>query len=74
MIKFNIVLPIYNSPDVVLRSVCSVSNQNYENYHIYISNDGALSSYCDLEIYIKDKNDITYIKLKKILELIKFWN
>lgn len=64
MVKFNIVLPTYNRPDYVVRSVKSIINQNYDNYHLYIYNDGSTLNYDDLEDLVRDNPKITYVKME----------
>ncbi|WP_104484483.1 glycosyltransferase family A protein [Acinetobacter indicus] len=55
-------LPTFNRPELVLRSVKSVMNQKYENYKLIIFNDGSTKSYSDLENLIEGVDNIEYIK------------
>lgn len=63
---FYVVLPTYNRPDLVMRSVYSIINQKYQYYKLIIFNDGSLVDYQQLENLVYDNGDITYIKSKNI--------
>lgn len=63
---FYIVLPTFNRPDLVIRSVCSVIKQEYQNYKLIIFNDGSSLDYKKLENLILHNEKITYIKNKNI--------
>lgn len=59
---FFIMLSTFNRPDLVLRTVNSVIQQEYSNYNLMIFNDGSIESYSGLESIIKDNNKIIYKK------------
>ena len=42
---FYIMLPTFNRPELILRSVQSVINQPYNEYKLVIFNDGSTSDY-----------------------------
>lgn len=63
---FYIMLPTFNRPELVIRSVESVISQSYLNYKLVIFNDGSTKDYSKLESMIKNKERIHYIKSKNI--------
>lgn len=63
---FYIMLPTFNRPELVIRSVESVISQSYLNYKLVIFNDGSTKDYSKLELMIKNKERIHYIKSKNI--------
>jgi glycosyltransferase involved in cell wall biosynthesis len=40
-VKFNIIIPVYNSEKYIPKCIASVLAQDYENYHVYIINDAS---------------------------------
>lgn len=73
-IHFNIVIPTYNRPELIIRSVKSILSQEYKNCKVYIFNDGSNEDYSQLESIIKPYNYIRYIKLKKNIGINKIRN
>ena len=63
---FYIMLPTFNRPELILRSVLSVLKQKYSNYKLVIFNDGSTKSYAELEYLIQGNGNIEYIKSKNI--------
>lgn len=61
-----IILPTFNRPNLVLRSVNSVINQNYENFKLIIFNDGSTKDYSDLEKMIDGVDRVEYIKSNNV--------
>lgn len=55
MMRFSIVIPLYNKEKSVLRAVKSVLNQNYEKFELIIVNDGSTDN--SLEVVKKIKDD-----------------
>ena len=41
MIKFSIVIPLYNKSKCILKTLNSIKNQNYQDYEVVIVNDGS---------------------------------
>ena len=41
MIKFSIVIPLYNKSAYITKTLDSIKNQNYQNYEVIIVNDGS---------------------------------
>lgn len=63
---FYIMLPTFNRPDLVIRSVKSVLSQKYKNYQLFIYNDGSTKDYFELEDLIKNNKNVKYIKGENI--------
>ncbi|MFC6053889.1 glycosyltransferase family 2 protein [Acinetobacter portensis] len=63
---FYIMLPTFNRPELVLRSVRSVLEQAYSDYKLVIFNDGSTTNYAELESLIEGKDHIEYIKSDNI--------
>lgn len=63
---FLIMLPTFNRPDLVLRSVESIISQKYERYKLVIFNDGSTKDYSALENLIKNHPNVEYIKSENI--------
>lgn len=61
-VKFYILLPTFNRPQLVLRSVRSVLHQSYQNYLLIIFNDGSTCDYSALEELVKNNDRVFYIK------------
>ncbi|MDR2311022.1 MAG: glycosyltransferase [Brucellaceae bacterium] len=59
-----IMLPTYNRPDLILRTVNSIISQNYQNFKIFIFNDGSVTSYSKLEELISGNERVIYYKSK----------
>lgn len=62
----NIIMPTYNDEKTIISSIKSVINQSFNNWHLYVVNDGSTDNTENvLEEYIKDNklmDKITYIK------------
>ena len=41
MIKFSIVIPLYNKSAYITKTLDSIKNQNYQDYEVVIVNDGS---------------------------------
>ncbi len=65
--KYSIVTPTYNRPDLLERCLQSVLLQNHKDFEIIVVNDSPTSDYTDIEKYIAEKNDIRikYFKNEK---------
>lgn len=59
-------LPTYNRPELVLKAVESVLEQEYDNYLLHIFNDGSDVSYERLESLISDHPNVIYTKSKNV--------
>ncbi|MEZ8229354.1 glycosyltransferase family 2 protein [Vibrio splendidus] len=59
---FSIIVPVYNSSDVILRCLESIAEQNFHDYEVIIVNDGSIDeSKIIIEDYISDKNQFILI-------------
>ena len=63
---FYIMLPTFNRPELILRSVKSVIEQKYSKYKLVIFNDGSTKSYAELESLIEGNERVEYIKSHNI--------
>ncbi|MCL2597331.1 MAG: glycosyltransferase family 2 protein [Paludibacter sp.] len=65
-IKFSIIVPVYNTPEVLLRRCLdSVVNQDYKHFEIVLVNDGSTDdSLCVLKEYQVSYNNIKIIDKK----------
>lgn len=52
--KFGIIVPTYNRPDLVFNAIQSAFDQTYENWELFICNDGSSADYSRVENTIKD--------------------
>jgi glycosyltransferase involved in cell wall biosynthesis len=43
---FSVILPTFNRPDMLFRSVASIHNQTFRNFELIIINDGSTVDYC----------------------------
>lgn len=59
---FYIMLPTFNRPDLIIRCVKSVFEQEYTNYKLVIFNDGSDKDYSRLENIISGHPKVEYIK------------
>lgn len=59
-------LPTYNRPELILRAVKSVLEQERDNYLLHIFNDGSDVSYDRLEALISNHPNVIYTKSKNI--------
>lgn len=67
-------LPTFNRPELILRSVQSVINQPYNEYKLVIFNDGSTSDYSELEELIDGCTKVEYIKSRDNLGINKSRN
>ena len=62
----NIIMPTYNDEKTIIESIKSVVEQNYENWKLYVVNDGSTDNTENvLKNYIEENNltkKISYIK------------
>lgn len=63
---FYIMLPTFNRPELIIRSVNSLIQQSYLNYKLVIFNDGSTKDYSELEILIDGHDKIEYIRSPNI--------
>ena len=63
---FYIMLPTFNRPELVLRSVKSLIEQSYLHYKVVIFNDGSTADYSELESLIDGYDYIEYIKSSNV--------
>lgn len=57
--KISVIIPAYNTADVISRTLKSVENQTYKNYEMIIINDGSTDGTKELlDNYKKDKTNI----------------
>ncbi len=68
--KYSIITPTYNRPDLLKRSIDSVLNQRNQNdfdWEMIIVNDSPLFDYTEVEKYLTDINDtkLKYLKNQK---------
>lgn len=63
---FYIMLPTFNRPDLIIRCVKSVLEQEYTNYKLVIFNDGSDKDYSSLENIILGHPKVEYIKSHNI--------
>ena len=59
MIKFTIILPVYNSSSTINDTINSILNQTYENYELLIIDDGSTDNSVDLILKYNDKRIIS---------------
>ncbi|MFK5067339.1 glycosyltransferase family A protein [Glaesserella parasuis] len=50
-------LPSYNRPELIKRSIYSVLNQSYKEYKLLIFNDGSSKDYTEIESIINNHKD-----------------
>lgn len=60
--KIAILTSTYERPDLVLRCLRSAINQNYENWELYLINDGSEKDYSEVEKLIAENPRIKYYK------------
>lgn len=63
--KFTIITPTYERPEMLERAVESVLNQTHQNFDIIIINDSPEFDYTEFENKYKNNNKIIYIKNEK---------
>lgn len=56
MLKFSVVIPIYNAEKTLLECVDSIMNQNYNNLELILVNDGSKDKSLDVCLQIKDRD------------------
>ena len=56
MIKFSIVIPLYNKENYIEKTLQSVFNQSYSNYEVIIVNDGSTDKSIDVVNQFSNKN------------------
>ena len=56
MIKFSIVIPLYNKENYIEKTLQSVFNQSYSNYEVIIVNDGSTDKSVDVVNQFSNKN------------------
>ena len=73
MIKFSIIIPSYNNLDLFKNALCSVSEQDYNNYETVVVDD---STNTDIENYISTLHDtrISYYHNIPSKGPVKNWN
>ncbi len=54
MIKFSVIIPLYNKQNFVLRAINSVLTQNYFNFELIVVNDGSTDDSLKIVSTIKD--------------------
>ena len=63
MMKFSIIVPVYNVEDYITKCLASIFNQTYKNFEVIIIDDGSLDNSTFLiKKYIKDKNNFIYYR------------
>ncbi|MFZ5756981.1 MAG: glycosyltransferase family 2 protein [Pseudomonadota bacterium] len=60
--KFGIIIPTYNRPDIVVEAVDAVRAQTVDNWNLFITNDGSARDYSAFEASIKDDARIFYTR------------
>ena len=71
---FTIIIPTYKRPDFVISALKSVLYQDYSNYNILVSNNGACKNTRDkLLPYINDKR-IHYLETEQQLSMPQHWD
>ncbi|MDY6084754.1 MAG: glycosyltransferase [Dialister sp.] len=63
---FHIILPTHERPELVLRAVRSVLEQDYTHYRLYIYNDGSIKSYDALKDLIEGQEKVQYAFHKNV--------
>lgn len=63
MIKFTIILPVYNSSSTINDTINSILNQTYENYELLVIDDGSTDNSVDLILKYNDKRIIFFSQL-----------
>ena len=48
MVKFSIIIPVYNVEDYIEKCLDSVFNQTYENFEVIVVNDGTTDNSMDI--------------------------
>jgi len=70
MVKFSIIIPVYNTQDYLERCFNSVINQTYSNYEVIMINDSSIdTSLSIIKKYCK-KYNFKYINNKKIWDCL----
>ena len=64
MVKFSLIIPVYNVRDYLAECLDSVVNQNYNNYEVIVVNDGST----DDSLKIARKYEKRYSKLIKVYD------
>ena len=72
--KFHILIPTFNRPDLALKCIKSVLDQDYMNYILYVINDGSSFDYSNVEEYISKFERVFYKKIEKNIGLNKVKN
>lgn len=57
MIKFSIIVPVYNMQDYILECIESIRAQNYKNYEIIIINDGSTDKTLKICLEYEEKDN-----------------
>ena len=57
-----LMLPTYNRPNLIKRTIKSILFQKYQNFHLIIFNDGSTEDYSSIKTLIKNNPQIEYIE------------
>jgi glycosyltransferase involved in cell wall biosynthesis len=66
MILISFVIPFFNRFELLKKAVCSIISSDFKNFEIILVDDASdAEGLCDILEFIKDFNNITYIKQEK---------
>lgn len=60
MLKYSIIIPVYNRPDELAELLESIENQTYNNFEVIIIEDGSINRCVEVVDFFKSKLDIHY--------------
>ena len=71
---FSILIPTFNRPEMVHFAIESVLLQNFQDFELIISNNGALTS--TREVVFKYLNDerVKYYESSQVLSMVEHWD
>jgi glycosyltransferase involved in cell wall biosynthesis len=65
-LKIDVIIPTYNRAHLIKRSVQSVLNQTYQNFHLYVVDDGSTDETLELLSVYENHHQITILSQKNL--------